>query len=300
MLTSQILNSCRTTFADDFQYKKIINDNLLTEDEKMDLLCENIIDLDCTAKNLTSLTDRCFPKLKTLICLFNKINTFSINNVENNNFSRFSNVKILDCSCNLLTKLDIQIEFPAAEMIMCGNNKITSLGNPSNSFYKLKTFICNNNLLTELPNVSYPVLSSLDCQNNLLKNLPKTIYPELHQIGCENNNITEFPRFTFDCPTIFPKLRSITCDDKICKLPYIPYIDRASINIKGYNTLYETKNMKNHQLKIHSLLLILKFLYKNKSSYFSYLCYDVINMICSYCPIDYSIINEPVIKLTPC
>lgn len=309
MLTSLILKNCLATYVDGFMYNKIIDSELLSEDEKMDLLCNNMIRLDCSVKNLTSLSDRCFPKLKSLVCNFNNISEFSTNNIDNfdndannveNSNVKFPVLEILDCGYNKFTKLDIQKEFPILKMLICVNNQITSLGNPNEPFFKLEMLCCSNNLLTELPNVAYPVLKSLECQNNLLTALPKFVYPQLSQMCCQGNNIIQFPSFNFNCPTIFPVLRHITYEGSLKKLPYLPTIDTVTIINNQRTTIYTTNNIKNYQSNKIKIINDIKLLFNDKSTYCSLLCRDIHNFILSYYPLDYEIINDPTWTITPC
>ncbi|WP_179345631.1 T9SS type A sorting domain-containing protein [Winogradskyella ursingii] len=96
------------------------------------------------------------------------------------------NLKILECSNNLITDLNIR----NLERLDCSNNQINSLAILINS-YNLEYLNCANNLISVLELSEFP-LQYLDCSNNLLQNLDASnnIYSFFNFNG--NNATLEF------------------------------------------------------------------------------------------------------------
>lgn len=78
--------------------------------------------------------------------------------------------------------------------IKCNNCNLAKLPNELPRF--LKGLYCENNNLTELPNLPESLLE-LHCSNNQLTSLPE-IPLELQQLYCSNNQLIKLPDFIYD------------------------------------------------------------------------------------------------------
>lgn len=167
---------------------------------------EGILDLKfLNLKELPLLPEYIKKKVTVLIVSNNDI-------AELSDLSSYSNLKILDCSHNKLSKLPI---FPEKIIeLSCGFNKLETI----DSLLK-----CTN-------------LEKLDCEGNILTTLPS--FNKLHILYCHRNNLTHIPHMN--------RLKKIVCHTNkitsISSLPSIVYIDcRNNLvpNIDIYLTLQE-------------------------------------------------------------
>jgi hypothetical protein len=99
--------------------------------------------------------------------------------------SRFTKLRVLECSGNKLTELPSLPE--TLEQLDCSFNELTSLP-PLNK--NLKLIFCFNNKLTTLP-ILNENLMVLSCGNNKLTIIPP-LNKNLVQLYCINNNIVNF------------------------------------------------------------------------------------------------------------
>ena len=99
----------------------------------------------------------------------------------------FTSLKVLDCSSNEITELDLS-KNKKLEKIYCRNNKLTSLKLPENTL--LGVLDCSNNQLTSLTLPENNSLKNLDCSNNQLPSLDVSGNTGLQELDCSNNQLT--------------------------------------------------------------------------------------------------------------
>lgn len=112
-----------------------------------------------------------------------KINCSGNNIINLDNFSCCYNLKYIDCSENLIRKLDFLPIFLIE--LDVSDNKIISMD--KNLPYGLKKLNCSSNKILSLNNLPEK-LEELDCSRNLivlLNNLPSSLI----KLSCSNNNI---------------------------------------------------------------------------------------------------------------
>jgi hypothetical protein len=118
----------------------------------------------------------------------------------------FTSLIALDCSYNLLTKLDLS-ENKALERLDCSNNRLASLnlsGNPN-----LRELICNDNRLTALDLSNNRNISKLWCHQNLLPPIPSNAITGFGTLTLLNLDDPEY--FSFSPQKVFPtENRNIT------------------------------------------------------------------------------------------
>ncbi len=99
----------------------------------------------------------------------------------------FKNLKILYCSYNELTTLDVS-KNTALEELYCDSNELTSLNVSGNKALKLLTL--GNNKLTSLDVSENAALEELDCSDNELTSLDVSENTELTNLDCAYNKLT--------------------------------------------------------------------------------------------------------------
>ena len=99
----------------------------------------------------------------------------------------FSELSVLRCGGNRLTKLDVTHN-PQLEVIACGGNQLASLDVRKNS--KLRELDCNNNQLTSLDVSRNSLLRELDCCSNRLSALDVSQNAQLKYFSCYGNRLT--------------------------------------------------------------------------------------------------------------
>jgi Leucine-rich repeat (LRR) protein len=82
------------------------------------------------------------------------------------------NITYLDCSRNLVVKLDVSQNIALAVLI-CSNNRITALDVSNNT--ALTKLDCGDTLLTELDVSRNTALKSLDCKMRILSGAPEFV-----------------------------------------------------------------------------------------------------------------------------
>lgn len=100
----------------------------------------------------------------------------------------FPNLKVLDCSRNSLTRLDVSGN-PALTQLHCAYNELTSLDLSKN--LALEHLNCNFNLIRQLDLTGHSKLISLYCEMNQMERLTLYGCTELKTMYCRNNQISE-------------------------------------------------------------------------------------------------------------
>jgi|GEM_PF-1648168 len=101
--------------------------------------------------------------------------------------AHFTNLMVLDCSCNQLTSLDVSNN-TALESLNCANNQLTSLDVSKNT--ALTELWCDHNQLTSLDMSKNTALYYLSFDNNQLTSLDVSMNTALKTLCCENNQLT--------------------------------------------------------------------------------------------------------------
>ncbi len=114
-------------------------------------------------------------------------NIHSINGIEH-----FVNLKVLDCSYNKLTELDISKNTMLIEL-SCSDNQLTDLDISNNT--ALTWLSCSNNQLIELDTSNNTALTNIYCSNNQLIELDVSNNTELEELSCTGNKLTELDVF---------------------------------------------------------------------------------------------------------
>ena len=100
----------------------------------------------------------------------------------------FPNLKVLNCSHNRLTKLDVSKNTVLQELV-CWENQLTSLDVSQNT--ALQELECFENQLTSLDVSQNPALQKLNCGHNRLTSLDVSKNTELTYLDCGYNRLTE-------------------------------------------------------------------------------------------------------------
>ena len=139
---------------------------------------KNIMSLDCSRNQLTSLDVSQNAALVGLECYQNKLLTLNV--------SKNTALKYLLCDKNLLTALDLSRNTALIELY-CGNNQLTELDVSQNT--ALETLSCSENQLTALDVSNIKTLANLMCWNNELTALDVSQNTALQSLSCQNNNL---------------------------------------------------------------------------------------------------------------
>jgi len=121
-----------------------------------------------------------FTNLKVLNCSSNQLSTIDI--------SANVNLQSLYCNHNNLTFLDVSNNINLNH-IQCNNNSISNIVFPTNS--EIRTLFCSKNQLSDLDLSQSLLLSDINCANNQIDSLNLNNHPRLQTVIC-NNNILEF------------------------------------------------------------------------------------------------------------
>ena len=100
----------------------------------------------------------------------------------------FPNLKVLNCSHNRLTKLDVSKNTVLQELV-CWEDQLTSLDVSQNT--ALQELACFENQLTSLDVSQNPALQKLNCGHNRLTSLDVSKNTELTYLKCSYNRLTE-------------------------------------------------------------------------------------------------------------
>ena len=100
----------------------------------------------------------------------------------------FPNLKVLNCSHNRLTSLDVS-KNTVLQKLVCWENQLTSLDVSQNT--ALQELACFENQLTSLDVSQNPALQKLNCGHNRLTSLDVSKNTELTYLKCSYNRLTE-------------------------------------------------------------------------------------------------------------
>uniref|UniRef100_A0A6C0DJJ0 Uncharacterized protein n=1 Tax=viral metagenome TaxID=1070528 RepID=A0A6C0DJJ0_9ZZZZ len=184
-------------------------------------LPDSLIIINCSKNNLTELPEsieNCYY-LQSLSCNNNNLETLRIPLSFVENFDNWKSdgdeedvsLTYLNCSFNKLTELPNDIPTEDGDLM----NKLPN---------RLKNLICNNNLLTSLPELLPMNLRHLNCSFNTLTSIPilvnNPISPEgtinLLFLHCNNNEITQLPELPNN-------IKLLNCNNnEITQLPELP------------------------------------------------------------------------------
>ena len=114
--------------------------------------------------------------------VYNEQKVASLKGIEH-----FPNLKILSCSHNNLSSLDVS-KNEKLEHLYCGGNPLTSLDVSQN--VALEYLWCDNNQLSSLDVSKNPALLKLWCDENNLTSLDVSKNAALEMLSCEQNNLT--------------------------------------------------------------------------------------------------------------
>jgi len=155
------------------------------------------------------------------------------------NLTDFKDLKVLDCSGQRLTKLEL-IGYEQLKELNCENNQLTSLNVSGCS--KLIRVKCSENKLTNLTIINCPQLNSLHCSNNSLTdfdfeslNKEKLILLDLNNNRLSSRNLDEL--------TPFVNLESINIGSS----------DRDKIEGGGYNRFHGSLKSLRKMIKLQFL-----------------------------------------------
>jgi Leucine-rich repeat (LRR) protein len=136
----------------------------------------NIIDLDCSSNNLTSLDISSNKLLTSLSCSNNNLNSLDI--------SQITQLETLYCYENELSSLDLTNNLLLSRLYF-GNNQISSIDLSKNT--KLQDLACALNNLTALDLSSNINLTALQCNSNNLSSLNIQNCDKLTRVICGSN-----------------------------------------------------------------------------------------------------------------
>ena len=143
---------------------------------------EDLEKLDCHGIGLTTLNVGKNFKLKELDCSYNQLKDYL--------YILSSGLKILNCSHNNLTSMDLGIlSGLKLEEVDCSYNKIWRIVMRSEE--ELVKFDCSNNDLMALDVSQCFKLEELNCSGNQLMELDVGHQTQLTQLDCSNNKLTE-------------------------------------------------------------------------------------------------------------
>ena len=138
----------------------------------------------------------------------------------------FSELTMLDCSCNRLSSLDLSRN-ARLEVLDCSNNLITRLNIGDNT--ALTTVWCYNNQLRELDLSGKNALTELWCNNNWLNTLELSGVPNLRVLWCHDNRLRALD------PSSCPELVTLSCA--------INYLFELNVSMNsGLTTLWCSNN----------------------------------------------------------
>ena len=171
-LDAQELSITEMTITDDYKIKNLEGIRFFEDLEK----------LDCHGIGLTTLNVGKNFKLRELDCSYNQLKDYL--------YILSSGLKILNCSHNNLTSMDLGIlSGLKLEEVDCSYNKITNI--VMDSVGELVKFDCSNNDLMTLDVSQCLKLEELNCSGNQLMELDVGHQKQLTQLDCSNNKLTE-------------------------------------------------------------------------------------------------------------
>lgn len=172
--------------------------------------CSNLVNLNCSGNNLTSLDVSGLSLMYDLYCGNNQLTSL--------NLTGANSIITLSCSFNNLTSLSIN-DLPGLGFLDCTNNMFTTLNltNP-----QVRNISCGNNSdLTSLSVSGSPTLTELDCRNNpVMTDLNFTNCPRMFNLYCSNTLISSLD-FT-GTGTFMPGSLHAWCDNNRITDIFIP------------------------------------------------------------------------------
>ena len=191
-LDVQELNITEMTIPDDYKIKNLEGIRFF----------ENLEKLDCHGIGLTTLNVGKNFKLRELDCSYNQLKDYlyilssglkilncSHNNLTSMDLGILSGLKLeeVDCSYNKIWRIVMRSE---EELIKfdCSNNELTALD--VSRCYQLKQLNCSVNQLVELDVKNQTNLTLLDCHHNELIELNVSRNQNLASLTCDGNQLT--------------------------------------------------------------------------------------------------------------
>jgi len=213
---------------------------------------DNIVYIDCSYNNLTSLPSKLPESLEELNCSYNNLTSLPSNlpeslqilNCYNNDLTSLpsnlpESLQILNCYNNDLTSLPSNLPESLQKLWCSGNNLTEILLNLPESLQEL---CCSNNNLTSLPSNLPESLQLLNCHNNDITSLPSNLPESLQKLYCRNNNLTELPS------NLPGSLIGLECsDNNLTSLP--PSLPESLQQIWCYNNKLTSLPINLHELR---------------------------------------------------
>ena len=140
----------------------------------------NLLYLDCSENQLSSLNVSDNTELMMLLCYQNELNSLDV--------TRNPALITLNCSKNNLTSLDVS-KHTALTNLNCSENNLTSLNVSKNE--NLETLHCYDNQLTNLDVTQFIALQELYCSGNQLTDLNVSQNTVLRELWCSGNPLTD-------------------------------------------------------------------------------------------------------------
>ncbi|WP_456439421.1 T9SS type A sorting domain-containing protein [Psychroserpens sp.] len=197
----------------------------------------NLISLDCSSNELTSLDLISLTNLEELVCNNNQISSLDLDYL--------TNLLTLSCSSLQLTELNVS-SLTNLESLFCGGNQLTEL-NISN-LTNLTYLGCSNNQLSILDISDSENLYYLDCFSNQLSSINFGNNSSLDTVYCFDNQLTSLDAssssyiFEFDCSNN-PNLTSIELGASI---DYLTLNYTGLIEVDFIDTSIQYLNLRNN------------------------------------------------------
>ena len=218
----------------------------------------DIVYINCSYNELTSLPEHLPHSLQELYCGWNKLTSLPEHLPES--------LQTLYCSGNQLTSLPEHLPNSSQELYYNYNkltslpvhlpdslqrldfnyNQLTSL--PEHLPHSLQRLGCCGNQLTSLPEHLPDSLQVFNCSNNKLTSLPEHLPVSLQILYCNDNQLTSLPNSIIHCRN----LQSIKYHNN--EIEYIPphmtrFLNRLKNNAKDMDVYNDGQNVHNHQIQ---------------------------------------------------
>ncbi|WP_344927398.1 T9SS type A sorting domain-containing protein [Aquimarina addita] len=173
----------------------------------------NIVELDCSDNQITSLDISANTVLRNLDCSFNQLTSLdvstnsallnlscSFNQISNLDISNNTDLQDLFCSLNKLTNLDVSNN-NNLKSLSCGSNDLESLDVSANT--ALIDLNCANSLISDLNVLGVTSLETLRCTNSKLESLDISTNTSLIELYCDTNELVNIDVSTNTALEIF-------------------------------------------------------------------------------------------------